>query len=62
MLSPYLFWKYITASDHKKSVSKPIILGQGTANRGHDPKQFLQVLDYDTVRKFTAFSTLEFCS
>lgn len=33
----------MTASDHKKSVSKPIILGQGTESRGHDPKKFLQV-------------------
>lgn len=25
----------MAASDHKKSVSKPIILGQGTESRGH---------------------------
>lgn len=32
----------MTASVHKKSVSKPIILGQGTESKGCDPKQFLQ--------------------
>lgn len=52
----------MAASDHKKSVSKRMILGQGTESRGLILSSFCK---YQTMAQWETtllFSTLEFCS